>query len=385
MKRYTLYSGSYRFFSGVVLLLLNWHIASSQGGGYDALAIATALSFVPAVFVPPLVRFSPIAGGARMTAAGLAGVSLTLLLIAAGYDHVHVLVALNFVLWIFFFFLESTWEVWFNDEASGLDGATLRRHSSLTMTVNQVALMVGPLFAPLFTRVVSAQWVLVGCAVLFAGVAVLSLGSHRTETTAEQLEKEARPQGAGSLKALYLLAFLLIWPILGTFNFMLPLQALAHDQGMLTVGIMDMILGIGMAVAGTFLHRLTKSLGVGWVLTGAVGAVTAAIAVWLLLPAFGVPQMVAIFALGCAFGSLRVILRAEAASAFSPRQVGSIVANANACSLVLLAAVLAGGRLVPSLIWLAPFVLTLLLVLAFHRIRRAQGKSSGPIPTEVSV
>lgn len=103
---------------------------------------------MPAVFVPPLIRFSPIAGGARMTAAGLAGVSLTLLLIAAGYDHVHVLVALNFVLWIFFFFLESTWEVWFNDEASGLDGSTLRKHSSLTMTVNQVALMVGPLFAP---------------------------------------------------------------------------------------------------------------------------------------------------------------------------------------------------------------------------------------------
>ncbi|MFJ6485702.1 MULTISPECIES: hypothetical protein [unclassified Streptomyces] len=381
MKRYTVYSGFYRFFNGVVLLLLNWHIASSQGGGYDALAIATALSFVPAVFVPPLIRFSPIAGGARMTAAGLAGVSLTLLLIAAGYDHVHVLVALNFVLWIFFFFLESTWEVWFNDEASGLDGSTLRKHSSLTMTVNQVALMVGPLFAPLFTRVMRAEWVLVVCAVLFAGVAALSLGSHRTAAATEESRKEALPERTGNLKALYLLAFMLIWPVLGTFNFMLPLQALAHDQGMLTVGIMDMLLGIGMAVAGTLLHRLTKNLEVRWVLVGAVGAVTAAMAIWLLLPGFGVPQMVAIFALGWAFGSLRVILRAEAASVFSPRQVGAIVANANACSLVLLAVVLAGGRFVSSQIWLAPFALTLLLVLSFHRIRKAQ--SSRPSTTEV--
>ncbi|MEH0419512.1 hypothetical protein [Streptomyces sp. B21-083] len=381
MKRYTLYSGLYRFFNGVVLLLLNWHIASSQGGGYDALAISTALSFVPAVFVPPLIRFSPIAGGARMTAAGLTGVSLTLLLIAAAYDHVHVVVALNFVLWIFFFFLESTWEVWFNDEASGLDGVVLRRNSSLTMTVNQVALMVGPLFAPLFTRVVRAEWVVVVCAVLFAAVAVMSLGAHRSAASTEQPQQEAGPSSPGSLSVLYLLAFMLVWPILGTFNLMLPLQALANGRSMLTVGIMDMFLGIGMAVAGTFLHRLTKSLG-SWVLVGAAVAVTAAMALWFAVPAFGVPQMVAIFALGCAFGSLRVILRAEAASAFSPRQVGAIVANANASSLVLLAAVLAGGRYVSTHIWVAPFALTLLLVLAFHGIRKVQ--SSRLIPIEVA-
>lgn len=226
-----------------------------------------------------------------------------------------------------------------------------------------------------------AEWVLVVCAVLFAGVAALSLGSHRTAAATEESRKEALPERTGNLKALYLLAFMLIWPVLGTFNFMLPLQALAHDQGMLTVGIMDMLLGIGMAVAGTLLHRLTKNLEVRWVLVGAVGAVTAAMAIWLLLPGFGVPQMVAIFALGWAFGSLRVILRAEAASVFSPRQVGAIVANANACSLVLLAVVLAGGRFVSSQIWLAPFALTLLLVLSFHRIRKAQ--SSRPSTTEV--
>ncbi|MGW7044982.1 hypothetical protein ACWGDT_20145 [Streptomyces avermitilis] len=381
MTRYTLYSGLYRFFNGVVLLLLNWHIASSQGGGYDALAISTALSFVPAVFVPPLIRFCPIAGGARMTAAGLSGVSLTLLLIAAGYDHVHVVVALNFVLWIFFFFLESTWEVWFNDEASGLDNVVLRKHSSLTMTVNQVALMAGPLFAPLFTRVIRAEWVVVVCAVLFAAVAVMSLGSHRTAAATEQTLQEAGPKSQGSLSVLYLLAFMLVWPILGTFNLMLPLQALANGKSMLTVGIMDMFLGIGMAVAGTFLHRVTKSLG-SWVLVGAAVAVAAAMALWFSVPAFGAPQMVAIFALGCAFGSMRVVLRAEAASAFSPRQVGAIVANANASSLVLLAAVLAGGRYFSSHIWLAPFALTLLLVLAFHGIRKVQ--SSRLIPIEVS-
>ncbi|MFH9422950.1 MFS transporter [Streptomyces sp. NPDC017529] len=382
MKRYTLYSALYRFFNGVVLLLLNWHIASAQGGGYDALAISTTLSFVPAIFVPLLVRFSPITGGARMTAAGLAGVSLTLVLIAAGYDHVPVVVGLNFVLWLFFFFLESTWEAWFNDEASGVDSVTLRRHSSLTMTVNQVALMVGPLFAPLFTRVIPAEWVLVACAALFAIVAVMSLGSHRTAVSKEEAQTEDGPKSAGGLSVPYVLAFMLVWPVLGTFNFMLPLQALAHDGSMLTVGILDMLLGIGMAVAGIFLHRLTSSLEVRWVLTGAAAAVGAAIAIWLFIPVFGVPQMVAIFALGCAFGSLRVILRAEAATDFSPRQVGAIVANANAFSLVLLAAALAGGRFFSAHIWVAPFVLTLLLVLAFHRIRKAQ--SSRLILTEVS-
>ncbi|MFC9680496.1 hypothetical protein [Streptomyces sp. NPDC056948] len=382
MTRYTLYSGLYRFFNGVVLLLLNWHIASAQGGGYDALAISTTLSFIPAVLVPPLIRFTPITGGARTTAAGLAGISLTLLVIASCWSQVQAVVALNFVLWIFFFYLESTWEVWFNDEASGLDGVALRKQSSLTMTVNQVALMVGPLFAPLFTRVVPAEWVLVVCAGLFAVVAALSLGSHRTAAATEQMSKEAGPESASGLGALYLLAFMLVWPILGTFNLMLPLQALAHGKSMLTVGILDMLLGIGMAVAGTFLHRLTKSLEMRWVLAGAAVAVAGAMAIWLLVPAFGAPQMVAIFALGCAFGSMRVILRAEAAENFTPRQVGAIVANANACSLLLLTAVLAGGRFFTSRIWLAPFALTLLLVLSFHAIRKAQ--SNRLVPTEVS-
>lgn len=382
MTRYTLYSGLYRFFNGVVLLLLNWHIASAQGGGYDALAVSTTLSFVPAVFVPPLIRFTPVTGGARMTAAGLTGICLTLLAIAACWSQVQAVVALNFVLWIFFFYLESTWEVWFNDEASGVTGEVLRKHSSLTMTVNQVALMVGPLFAPLFTRVIRAEWVLVVCAGLFAVVAVLSLGSHRTATVAKEAPETAGPQHAGGVGRLYLLAFLLVWPILGTFNLMLPLQALAHGRSMLTVGVLDMLLGIGMAVAGTFLHRLTKSLDMRWVLTGAAGAVAAAIVIWAVVPVFGAAQMVAVFALGCAFGSLRVLLRAEAAENFSPRQVGAIVANANACSLLLLSAVLAGGRFFSAQIWLAPFALTLLLVLSFHSIRKAQNNRL--VPAEVS-
>ncbi len=382
MRRYTLYSGLYRFFSGVVLLLLNWHIASAQDGGYDVLAVSTALSFVPAVFVPSLIRFVPIAGGARMTAAGLAGVALTLLVIATVYSQVQAVVALNFVLWIFFFYLESAWEVWFNDEASGLDGDALRRSSSLTMTVNQVALMVGPLFAPLFTRVVRAEWVLVVCAALFAVVAVLSLGAQRTASAAEQTPQEARPKITRGLGVLYLLAFMFVWPILGTFNFMLPLEVLANGGSMLTVGILDMLLGIGMAVAGTILHRLTNNPGLRWILMGAAGAVVVAMAVWLFFPAFGVPQSIAIFILGCAFGSLRVILRSEAASHFSPQQVGAIVAHANAYSLLLLSAVLAGGRYFSSHIWLAPFALTLLLVLSFHRIHAVQGRRL--IPSEVS-
>ena len=155
-------------------------------------------------------------------------------------------VALNFVLWIFFFYLESTWEVWFNDEASGVRGEALRKHSSLTMTVNQVALMVGPLFAPLFTRVIRAEWVLVVCAGLFAVVAGLSLGSHRTATAAEEAPETAGPPRAGGVNGLYLLAFLLVWPILGTFNLMLPLQALAHGPlGLAVFAPVHVELGVG--------------------------------------------------------------------------------------------------------------------------------------------
>jgi MFS family permease len=380
VKIYTFSSGFYRFFSGVVLLLVNWHIASSNGGGYDMLAISTTLSFIPAVFVPPLIRFSPITGGARMTAVGLVGVSLILALIGMFYTSIKAVVALNFVLWIFFFFLESTWEIWFNNEASGLDGARTRQYSSLTMTVNQVALMVGPLFAPLFTRMIQANWVLIACATLFGVIAGLNLKPRMAVEPVQQFGNEGVNVARKSVSRFYLFSFMLIWPILGTFNFMLPLQALAHGKSMLTVGVLDALLGVGMAVAGILMNRLTKQLRPNWIMVSSALGVAVAILVWICIPIFGVPQMVAVFGLGCAFGFARILLRAEATAALSARRVGSIVANANAYSLLLLTAVLGGGRYFSAEIWLAPFVLTLMLILIFSKIRTVPGNSLTEVP-----
>ncbi len=54
MNNYLIVTALYRFICGGLILLINWELASPEST--KDLAIATVLSFVPAIFTPFLIK-----------------------------------------------------------------------------------------------------------------------------------------------------------------------------------------------------------------------------------------------------------------------------------------------------------------------------------------
>lgn len=149
MRLYIILSGFYRLLCGAVILAINWRLATQNDGDFGALALATVMSFVPALFVPVLAKRTLYqCSGSKLTAVGIFGVLLCCMMLALFYKHNVYIVILNFLIWTFFFLLESSWEMWFTALAKHYEDRAVSKFSSLSMTINQIALMIGPLCVP---------------------------------------------------------------------------------------------------------------------------------------------------------------------------------------------------------------------------------------------
>lgn len=75
------------------------------------------------------------------------------------YQNTLLLILLNFVLWIVFFLLETSLELWFSELVANENEEFINKYSSLSMTVNQVALMIGPLFITVIMKFITLFWI----------------------------------------------------------------------------------------------------------------------------------------------------------------------------------------------------------------------------------
>ncbi|XVL34098.1 hypothetical protein AAA447_01735 [Staphylococcus equorum] len=66
---------------------------------------------------------------------------------------------MNFALWIVFFLLETSLELWFSELVENKNEEFINKYSSLSMTVNQVALMIGPLFIAVIMKFIALFWI----------------------------------------------------------------------------------------------------------------------------------------------------------------------------------------------------------------------------------
>ena len=220
------------------------------------------------------------------------------------------LVVANLFMWIGFFALEASWESWFNEEKRRQD---VPWASSVTMSGNQAALMIGPLLAPAIIQLMGTRGIVQALTAGFALVAALSwagVGTAVVPDTEKKKEAEAVPTAEKSGAPLRLVAtFALIWPVLGAFNLMLPLQVSDRGAGLAAVAIVDACLGIGVIVAGVLSARAKLSSGT---LSKLVIACTVVGGMLWALPAGGATvaaMALSTFALGAGFGALRIALR----------------------------------------------------------------------------
>ncbi|ARZ67058.1 hypothetical protein M1P56_23605 [Streptomyces sp. HU2014] len=366
MIRYTIVSTLYRFFAGTFLVVVNWQIATSESGGYWRLVISTLLSYVPALAVPLVIRRITMSGQ-RLTVLSLLYVAVVSLVVSFLVENATALVVANFFMWVGFFSLEASWESWFNEEKRRQDVSWA---SSVTMSGNQAALMIGPLFAPAIIDVVGTRGIVLALTAGFVLVAALSwAGVQAAVVAGTDDETEAAPSAKPAAPLRLIATFALVWPVLGTFNLMLPLQVSDRGAGLVTVGIVDACLGIGVIVAGVVLARaklpsaMLSTLVVACTLVGGV--------LWAL-PAGGaavVTMALSTFALGAGFGALRIALREYTATHYDSAVTSQAVALGNAAAIPTLAVVFLVSGATQPLVWVAPFLLVIVMSYSFRGIR----------------
>ncbi|MFG2235578.1 hypothetical protein ACGFNX_37205 [Streptomyces sp. NPDC048723] len=367
MIRYTVVSTLYRFFAGTFLVVINWQIATAEVGGYWRLVISTLLSYVPALAVPLVIRRITMSGQ-RLTVLSLLYVAVVSLVVSFFVENTTVLVVANFFMWIGFFSLEASWESWFNEEKRRQDVSWA---SSVTMSGNQAALMIGPLFAPAIIQVVGTHGMVRALTAGFVLVAALSwAGGVRDAVVADTaVEAEAGPPAKPAAPLRLIATFALVWPVLGAFNLMLPLQVSDRGAGLVTVGIVDACLGIGVIVAGVVSARaklpsaMLSTLVIACTLVGGV--------LWAL-PTGGasvIAMALSTFALGVGFGALRIALREYTATHYDAAVTSQAVALGNATAIPILAVVFLVSGAAQPLVWVAPFLLVIVMCYSFQGIR----------------
>ncbi|MFG0935264.1 hypothetical protein ACF91D_31950, partial [Staphylococcus sp. 231237_7MaSpsaltlick] len=113
MTNYLTITALYRFICGGLILIINWELANPEST--SELAIATILSFVPAIFTPFLIKlFFKNYSGAGLTKLSFLILFYIVIVITVCYQNALQLIILNFTLWIVFFLLETSLELWFS-------------------------------------------------------------------------------------------------------------------------------------------------------------------------------------------------------------------------------------------------------------------------------
>lgn len=363
MYLYIFLSGCYRFFCGAVLLAISWGLAKNSNDNFSSLAIATVTSYLPAIFIPVFGRrVLNIYSGSRITVAGLMGVVLCCLLLAAFYESSYSVLFINLLIWVFFFLLESSWEMWFAGLAKIHSEEMVSKFSSYSMTTNQVALMMGPICAPFIIQLLGYGMFYVAVSVLFAtiGVAAFFIQSDIAGTMAVNGGKKLNR----GFNPLLFLALAFVWPVLGSFNFMLPVQVILHHGKMMDVGILDACMGVGMAIVGAIFSMIKTVSDHHKITLSSLCILMGVVIWWTGLGLVG--HSIAITLLGFGFGGLRILIRSVLANNYTSGEVGTLVSRANAFALPVLACTLVLVRINISLTWLAPFFLSLLMSVSLY-------------------
>lgn len=383
MYLYILTSTLYRLSCGALIIAINWLMVINNSS-LSWLASTVALTFIPAMIVPLVwKKFSGELSGKKLTQFGLfsaAILSLTMFMV----QNQSLLLGLNTILWLFFFIMESSWESWFASECNDLTDRDIERYSSITMSANQAALMVGPVIvAYIFEH--KPKLIILTCAVIyiFCFSVAFFVNRHNVGAALNNNNNKSlsdRPQHLEITGTE--LALLFIWPTLAMFNFMLPAQVASFNGSMAEVGLLDALMGFGMIASGFMVANTGLSKLVNRYKLNILLLIFAA-----LLWHFGsglYERLLSVFILGLSFNCQRIIIRGELAKKYKPDQVGKIVSIANAFSFILISTSLLFFYNNLSVNWMIPFiysfVIGLLMSLKFKKtntINDGEVKESG--------
>lgn len=355
MNKYLIITALYRFLCGGLILAINWELANPEST--KDLAISTVLSFVPAIFIPFIINsFLNNCSGSSITKLSFLLVFLIVLCIAYFYDYTLILIFLNFVIWIVFFLLETSLEFWFSELVAKENEEYINKYTSISMTVNQVALMVGPLVVSIVMNYIELYWIFIiyGLVYLFL---YFSINSNKHTKCVDQLTNGL--SNKEKIKLTHLVMSMLMWPILGTINFTLPTFTTFNNGQVYEVALLDSALGIGMACIGII---LSKYLFNSWINLFFYISIMITI-VWYFLNDNLIIKFLLMLLFGISFGGARIVFRKLIVTKYSSNTVKRVYSIGNAYSLLILSISIYIGVQNLSLVWLPSFILLIVLLL----------------------
>lgn len=353
MYVYILLSGLYRLSCGALILAIHWLMAT-KNDSFSYLAILVALTFLPAILVPLFYKNKTMSGS-KLTAFALFASFLTSLFLFFTHNQILIL-SLNTILWLFFFIMESSWEAWFAALAKNYTKQEILKFSSLSMSVNQASLMLGPIISALIFKD-NPQIVILISSLLFLFVFFVALFYP---TKANNFKEESHINQKIKISTLEL-SLVLIWPTLALFNFMLPVQIAFEKGDMTEVGILDVMMGLGMICSSFLLskevlHRLFIRYKLNIIL------LIFAILLWGFWQDF-IFKLFCVFILGLCFNVSRILIRSALAQKYEELLVGQLVSKANAYSFFIIIFTLFFVYDKMSINYAMPFIFAILIAL----------------------
>lgn len=364
----------YRLFSGALLVSLTWTILNQNEGDYLPLALAIFCSFIPAFVTPVMIkRLSSRMNGRQMSSWFLMCLTGLSLVSGASRDFTIGLLIINLFVWLMIMLLEASLDMWFTQIQRGMDETMVRRISGATTATSQAALMIGPLLAaglmPILTGVGFSILLCAG----FLLVAAICYTRDSLPVAAQEAGEVAAP---AKLPLALFVPMVLIWPILGTFNFMLPVYVSSHGWALFELGVLDAVFGMGMALIGVLVIIANTGRNLLAYLSALIALAVISTSMWLLMPDTLILKALSLLILGMAFGGARVHIRVAIASRYSEAAVGLYVSRANALATPVLLLILSLQLAMIENAWLLPFLLvtlTVVLLLQTSATRFARG------------
>lgn len=367
----------YRLFSGALLVSLTWTILNQNKDDYLPLALAIFCSFIPAFVTPMMIKhLSSRMNGRKMSSWFLVCLAGFSLVAGACRDITVGLLVTNLFVWLIFMLLEASLDMWFTQVQRGMNEATVRRISGATTATSQAALMIGPLLAAGLMPILTGMGFSILLCTSFLLVAAVCYTRNGLSVAAQEASEAVPPT---KLPLTLFVPMVLIWPILGAFNFMLPVYVSSHGWALFELGVLDAVFGMGMALIGVLIILSDTGRNVLVFLSGLIALAVISTSVWLLVPDTLVLKALSLLILGMAFGGARVHIRAAIAYRYSEAAVGLCVSRATALATPALLLILSLQLAMIESAWLIPFLmvtLTIALLLQTSATRFAQGRTS---------
>lgn len=332
----------YRLSNGCLILAVSWLLLNQSHTGEKNLVWVVISSFLPALLIAPMANYIfKFFSITKITVIGIFIVILIVFMMIFSISNPTIIIFLNFILWCIFFFLEGTWEAWFAEiMKSTTNQEKVKKLNSLSMTVSQVSLMLGPLLVGPSIRIFHEKGPFYSaiCLYFMSIILVLYFIFSSSSFVLKKVDKKLIKQESlieiiKKGPSLFLLASLIfVWPVLGMINMMLPIIGKKRLNGVVDkVAFLDAILCLGMAASGIFLaFQISKKMfsSKGIVILSVIG-ILSIIPLCLIFKNFN-NMVFCMFAFGFTFGGLRIIMRNSFLEKLQPNEIGRIVTAANA-------------------------------------------------------